>query len=332
MRKLLTACLIAVLVMSVFNIGVTAAPKPIKKEAVELKIDTIFVKEVGTAGNSDKKKTVKSYKIEYVNPDAGDSSGCTKIYPPGHYWKLGGYMILKADISSVKNASEFNLKFSFDTGSNIENSVFVYWAYYSDGQALVDGLTPGSSKNVTVKPDICTALGDNTVYQFDKTVASVESVDAEISTADSAVLKKHMDDAISKGEDSVYFLVRGVIGSAGSKSEDSYFKYYNSASADKAPTLSVTVSAVSSAVTETETGYTVSVSGLQNYSEKVLLAVTAFDSGDSLVQTSVSGYTSVTDIPIDIDVPCKNAAKLKLYIWHAGTLEPVTYPETIILD
>ena len=126
MRKLLTACLIAVLVMSVFNIGVTAAPKPIKKETVELKIDTIFVKEVGTAGNSDKKKTVKSYKIEYVNPDAGDSSGCTKIYPPGHYWKLGGYMILKADISSVKNASEFNLKFSFDTGSNIENSVFVY--------------------------------------------------------------------------------------------------------------------------------------------------------------------------------------------------------------
>lgn len=322
MRKFLAACLIAILIMSLIAPCVFAAPEVIKKDTIDLKADTFIVWECKNG----------SYGIEYINSGAGDSYGCTKIFPSNHSSRLGGYAILKVGITSVKNAAECNLKFSFDTGDNIDHSVMVYCANYSDGEKLIADLTPDNFKNVSNRPYICSGLPEKTIYQVDKTVSSVENVNVEISTAESTVLKNHINTAINNGEGSVYFLISGKAGASGINSDGSYFQLYNSASADKAPTLSVTGSAVSSEVELSETGYTVKVAGLESYTDNALVVVTAFDSEDSLIQTSASGQAAANDTSVDVDVPCKDASKMKLYIWKAGTLEPITYPETIFLD
>lgn len=340
MKKSLLLILNMALTLTVFGTAVMAAPEAIEKRTFDLKADTIFVWQIGTPGAN---KKVASHTVEYIDPQAENAAESNKMYPITHYTKLGGDAILKVDISSVKYASDFSLKFSFITGYNKSNCIRVYCADYEDGENLISDLTPGNTKSVTDRPTICTSLSDKVVYEFKKTADSVERVDVELSIKDSSsvnpkkygdTLESHINNAIKNGEDSVYFLVRGVIlGSGDQWSDDgSYFLLYNSTSASKAPALTVTGSTVSSEIVKTETGYTYKVGNLKNYTDNAIVVVAAYDANDTLIKIATSGEVTVTeDDAVDVDLACANATSFKAYIWKAGTLEPVTYIETISL-
>ena len=323
--------------------AVMAAPEPIKKKTFDLKADTIFVWQQGKAASSSADKSVTSYTVEYIDSQAENADDANRMFPLTHRKKLGGNAILKVDISSLKYASDFSLRFSFITGDNKYNCIRVYRASYKNGEKLISDLTAGNTKSVTTIPNICSASFDDMLYEFQKTTDAVERIDAELSAKDSSSvnplkygdrLEEHINNAIKNGEDSVYFLVRGEILSSGNQWTDdgSYCMLYNSTSQSKAPALTVTGSTISSEIIKTETGYTYKVSGLKKYSDNVIVVVTAYDTNDTLIKIATSGEVSIPeDDTVSVDIACANPTTLKAYIWKAKTLEPITYIETISL-
>lgn len=340
------ASIVALVFIITSSVVVTAHPEPIKEKTFDLKADTIFVWQQGKAASSSADKSVTSYTIEYIDSQAENADEIYKMYPTTHSKRLGGNAILKVDISSIKYASDFSLKFSFITGDNKYNCIRVYRASYKDGEKLISGLTAGNTKSVATSPNICSAPSSNIIYEFQKTTDAVERADVELSVKDSSSvnplkygdrLEEHINNAIKNGEDSVYFLVRGEILPSDSPrnqwtDDGSYCMLYNSTSPSKAPTLTVTGSAISSEIVKTETGYTYKVSGLKNYTDNAIVAVTAYDGNDTLIKIATSGEVTVTEgDTVSVDIACASPTNFKAYIWKAETLEPITYIETISL-
>lgn len=331
MKKLLRLILMTIFLLTTVSAAVMAAPEAIEKKTIELKTDTILINQLGTAGAA---TANTHYSVEYIDPDAEDAKETIKMYSFSHQKKLGAEAILKVDISSIKYATDFNLKFSFYTGTNKNNRIRVFCADYTKGENLLSDLTVGSSKEVDTKPLICTVSNNDVVYTFQKTTDSVERVDVVLSVKDSSVLEEHLCNAVENGEAAVYFLVRGEIISGGDalSNSGSYFTLYTSASVDKAPSVTATGSDITSEVVKTESGYTYKVGNLKGYTDNVIVFVTAYDSRDKLIKIVTSGGIAVsTNNTVDIDIACAEVSSLKAYVLKAGTLEPVTYTETISL-
>lgn len=331
-KKSLRLILITIFLFTTALTGVMAAPEAIEKKTIELKTDTILINQLGTAGAA---TANTHYSVEYIDPDAEDAKETIKMYSFSHQKKLGTEAILKVDISSIKYASDFSLKFSFYTGTNKNNRIKVFCADYTKGENMVSDLTVGSSKEVDTKPLVCTVSNNDVVYTFQKTTDSVERVDVVLSVKDSSVLEEHLSNAVNNGEASVYFLVRGEIISGGDalSNSGSYFTLYTSASVDKAPSVTATGSDITSEVVKTESGYTYKVGNLKGYTDNVIVFVTAYDADDTLIKIATSGAAAITEEndAVDVDIAYTDAATLKAYIWKVGTLEPVTYTETISL-
>ena len=326
MRKILAMLLATTVILSLSALLALAHPKAIEEKTFELQADTIFVKETTTVG--------ESYTVEYTNPQQSDDD-VYSIYPFEHPRESGGFAVLRVDVSSVKQASDFALNFSFIT-RGVKNDVFsIYCADYETGKSLFESLTPGTTQTVTLRPAVYlkSIISENLIYKFTTKNTYAENLDVVLSCNDSStsnpyiygsVLKEHIEAAINGGEDSVYFVVKVT----GSK----FFYLYNSASNDKAPSLTVTGSTISSEVVKNEDGYTYKVGGLNNYADRVVAIVAACDSKDNIISVATSTMAETTPgDTVDTEIACPGAAKLMAYILKAGTLVPLTYVENVLL-
>ncbi len=199
----------------------------------------------------------------------------------------------------------------------------MYCADYEAGKSLFTSLNPGDVKTNVVKPAVHNTDTDMRIYKY--TTESRKDMKIELSAGNYQLLKEYVGNAVKSGKDSVYFLTAVTGGD--------YFYLYNSASSDKAPSLTVTGSAISSQTVKTETGYTYEVSGLEAYAESVMLIVAAYDFGDTFINAATSGSViTAKGKTADAFIACPGAAKLMAYILKADTLEPLTYVEDVFLD
>ena len=310
MRKTLAIILTAAVILSLTGTMVSAHPKAIAEKTFELKVETIFVRESSVAGTS--------YTIEYTNPQTS-SDDVYKIYPLTHSEQKGGFAVLKADVSSIKQASDFTLKLSFATSSTKNSVLGIYCADYEAGESLFTSLKPGEIKTNVTKPDVYNTASDTMIYKY--TTEAKSNVEATLSGNDYLILKNHVADAIKNGSDAVYFLVAVTKGD--------YFYLYNSLSGDNAPSLTVKGSSISSEIVSTEDGYIYKVGGLDAYADSVMVVVAAYDGTDTLIKVATSPITATAaEKTVDVCIACLGADSLKAYILNANTLEPLTYMET----
>ena len=313
MRKILAIILAAAMMLSLSAVYASAHPKAIREKTFELKTDTIFVKESTLAGSS--------YTVEYTNPQTS-TDDAYKMYILSSSDKPGGFAVLRVDISSVKQASDFALNFSFTTSTTKNSALSVYCADYEAGKSLFSSLNPGDVKTNVGKPAVHNTATDMRIYKY--TTESKKDVEIELSARDFSLLKEHVESAIKSGNDSVYFLVAVTSGD--------YFYLYNSASADKAPSLTVTGSSISSEVEKTEDGYIYKVGGLADYADCATVVIAAYGSGNGLINIATSGsVTTAKTETVEACIACNGAERLMAYVLCANTLEPLTYPEEIVL-
>ncbi len=104
MKKILAIVVATAVILSISAVSAIAHPKAIEEKTFSLKADTIFVKESTLAGSS--------YSVEYTNPQPS-TDDVYKMYILSSDEKPGGFAVLRVDISSVKQVSDFTLNFSY---------------------------------------------------------------------------------------------------------------------------------------------------------------------------------------------------------------------------
>jgi len=246
------------------------------------------------------------------------------MYSSFHQKKLATSAVLKVDISNVKSVSDFDLNFTFATGTCIGNCLKVCYVPYKNGEALMDTLSSNATVTGAAMPQAIAIYPDRLVYEYKNTDGINKEVIGEVS-AETDLLKEHLDTAINNGEDSVYLLISCDTPVDKQGSTDAYFKVYTTCS-DKAPSFSVGVAPITSKVVKTENGYTYKEENLNAYTENAMIIVAVYNSKDEFVMAATA--TNGEDI---VDIGCDDASSIRAYIWEAGTLKPVTYVEKIDL-
>ncbi|MBR2883753.1 MAG: hypothetical protein IKB93_03080 [Clostridia bacterium] len=294
----------------------------IKKKTIDLKTDTIIVKETGTASAN---AATNTYTITHITSGGTVGNETYNMYSSFHQKKLATSAVLKVDISDVRYASDFSLNFTFDAGTCVGNCLKVYYVPYKNGEALMDTLSSNATVTGASMPQAIVVYADRLVYEYKNTDGINKEVIEEVS-AETDLLKEHLDTAINNEENSIYLLISCDTPVDEQENANAYFKLYTSCSAEKAPLFSVEEVSLTSEVVKTESGYTYKVGNLDAYSENAMIIVAVYNSKDEFVMAATT--TKGEDI---VDIVCDDAASIRAYIWESGTLEPVTYVEKIDL-
>ena len=133
MRKVNAFVLLLIFIIIQSGTAVVAHPEAIEKKTVELSTDTIIVAEKSVDGSS-------GYTITNIASDGTTGSVSYSMYNMLNSKNKGTSAVLKVDISSVKYASDFNLRFSFKSGGCVGNCLRAYCISYKFGEELVAAL------------------------------------------------------------------------------------------------------------------------------------------------------------------------------------------------
>ena len=321
MKRKITLLLTLLLTMQ-FSTLVMAHPVPIEKKSIDLKTETIIIQEKGKASLSPSENT---YNITRITSDGTEGNEVYNISALSNTKKLAVSAVLKVDISDVKSVADFNLKFTFSTGTCVGNSLQVHYVTYNSGEALMNTLSTQSSVTGAAMPNAISTSSNRLIYEYKNT----DGVDKEIvGTISSEVdlLKEHLNRVINNGEDSVYLLISCETPYDKQESATAYFKVYTSRSTDKEPSFSIGAMPITSGVIKAENGYTYKVSNLNTYTENAMIIVAIYNSKGEVVKAAISTKGEYT-----VDIICGDASSIRSYIWEAGTLKPITYVEIIDL-
>ena len=316
------AVVLALILIVLNNTAVMAHPEVIEKKIFGLNVETIIVQEKGTASAS---ATTNTYTITHITAEGSVGNETYNMYSSFHQKKLATSAVLKVDISDVKSVSDFDLNFTFATGTCIGNCLKVYYVPYKNGEALMDTLSSNATVTGAAMPQAIAIYSTRLVYEYKNTDGINKEVIGEVS-AETDLLKEHLDTAINNEENSIYLLISCDTPVDEQENANAYFKLYTSCSAEKAPSFSVEEASLTSEVVKTENGYTYKVGNLDAYSENAMIIVAVYNSKDEFVMAATA--TNGEDM---VDIGCDDASSIRAYIWEAGTLEPVTYVEKIDL-
>ena len=334
MRQVNAFVLLLIFIIIQSGTAVVAHPEAIKKKTVDLTTDTIIVAEKSIDGSS-------GYTITNITSVGTTGNASYSMYNMLNSKHKGTSTVLKVNISSVKYASDFNLKFSFKSGGCVGNCLRAYCISYKDGEELVETLAGENIATVTQKPNAITMSGQNLIYEYQYTAADYSVINAELSVKDSSVenpkkyssvLEKHISDAIKNGQDSVYFLIACVTSTSydNTNTDARILIYTPRSEEEQKPSASIEASTLFSEVIKTENGYTYNVENLKEYSQNAMLFIAAYDGEGNLIKVATSGEVTATESN-GVDIECEEAASLKAYIWEGRALMPITYIETIAL-
>ncbi len=309
-----------------------AHPEVIEKKFIDLKTETIIIQEKGKANASPSENT---YNITHITADGTNGIAAYNMYSRFNSKMLATSAVLKVDISEVESVSDFNLKFTFSTGTCAGNSLQVHYVTYKNGEDLMNTLSSQSNVTSATMPQAIVTSSSRLIYEYQNTEGIDKEIVGELSAKDASeenpkkyasLLEEHLSTAITKGEKALYLIISCETPTALEDNTKAYFKVYTSLSTDKAPSFSVGAAPITSEIFETEKGYKYKVNNLNAYTENAMIIVAVYNSKDEFVMAA----TTKTGEDI-VNIVCDDVSSIRAYIWEAWTLKPITYVEKIDL-